>query len=57
MTVDAWRKSTHSGPEANCVEVSHTTGHIKIRDTKDRHGPVITLAPNTWRQFTAKLRG
>jgi len=57
MNGDTWRKSTHSGPQANCVEVGHATGQIKVRDTKDRQGPVITLNSSTWRDFTTKLRG
>ena len=53
---DAWRKSTYSGSEANCVEVSNATGLVKVRDTKDRLGPVITVSADTWRRFTTKIK-
>ena len=36
---DAWRKSSYSGSEANCVEVGNAAGLVKVRDTKDRQGP------------------
>lgn len=57
MNGDAWRKSTHSGSQAECVEVGHATGQIKVRDTKDRQGPVITLNPTAWHRLTTAIKG
>jgi hypothetical protein len=53
----AWRKSTRSGSQAECVEVGDATGLVKIRDTKDRQGPVITVSADAWRRFTTGLKG
>ena len=57
MSDDAWRKSSYSGSQGNCVEIGHAVGQIKVRDTKDRQGPVITTSTDAWRRFTAGLRG
>ena len=54
---DAWRTSTYSGSQANCVEVGNAAGLVKVRDTKDRQGPVITVSADTWRRFTTKIKG
>ena len=56
--VDArWRKSSHSGNGANCVEAANVPGAILIRDTKDReHGPVLRLSPAAFADFTTRLR-
>jgi hypothetical protein len=52
----AWRKSTYSSSNANCVEVAVTDPAIAIRDTKDRQGPVLVFSPREWRAFTASVR-
>ncbi|WP_280267222.1 DUF397 domain-containing protein [Nocardia wallacei] len=57
MKVDSsgavWRKSTHSGPDGNCVEVAFLVeGNVAVRDTKDRgHGPVLAFTPGEWDAF------
>ena len=54
---DAWRKSSYSGSEANCVEVANATGLVKVRDTKDRQGPALTVSADAWRRFTTGIKG
>ena len=54
---DAWRTSTYSGSDANCVEVGNTAGLVNVRDTKDRQGPAITVSADAWRRFTTKIKG
>ena len=54
---DAWRKSSYSGSEANCVEVGNATGLVKIRDIKDRQGPALTVSADAWRRFTTGIKG
>ena len=54
---DAWRKSTYSGSEANCVEVGSAAGLLKVRDTKDRPGPALTVSADAWRRFTTGIKG
>ncbi|MCU1684347.1 MAG: hypothetical protein JWQ81_5086 [Amycolatopsis sp.] len=39
----AWRKSSYSGPENNCVELAQTSTGTVIRDTKDRDGGTIAV--------------
>jgi hypothetical protein len=53
---DAWRKSTYSGSEANCVEVGKATGQVRVRDTKDRQGPALTVRASTWRRFMTGIK-
>jgi hypothetical protein len=56
LTDAVWRKSTRSGNGGNsCVEVARNIpGVVGIRDSKDRGGPVLTVAPEAW---TAFIRG
>lgn len=53
-----WRKSTYSdNGGSDCVEVGQVRGAVLIRDTKDAgDGPVLRVAAETWRRFTAALR-
>jgi hypothetical protein len=53
---DAWRKSTYSGSEANCVEVGSATGLLRVRDTKDSQGPALTVSADAWRRFTMGIK-
>ncbi|WP_082876048.1 DUF397 domain-containing protein [Nocardia pseudobrasiliensis] len=48
-----WRKSRHSGPDGNCVEVAFLVdGNVGVRDTKDRGiGPVLAFTPGEWDAF------
>lgn len=45
-----WRKSSLSGVN-NCVEVAFLDGHVAVRDSKDRRGPVLAFTPAEWRAF------
>ena len=57
-----WRKSSYSGNNGGqCVEVvamhdGSGTSLCLLRDSKDREGPVLTLAPAEWRAFTAGIK-
>jgi hypothetical protein len=58
-TIDSapWRKSSYSGTNGgSCVEAAHLGGSILVRDTTDRGGVVLTVAPDVWCRFTAALR-
>lgn len=53
----AWRKSSYSGGNGNCVEVaSSRPAVIALRDSKDPSGPRLVIAREEWREFTARLR-
>ena len=55
MPEQAWIKSSYSGSEANCVEVT-VRDHIMVRDTKDRTGPVLRFTSAAWREFAEQLK-
>jgi hypothetical protein len=54
---DAWRKSSYSGSQANCVEVRNAVGLIKVRDAKDRQGAALTVNADAWRRFALEIKG
>lgn len=52
-----WRKSTFSSNGgANCVETASGNGVIRVRDTADREGALLTLSADAWRDFTSSLK-
>lgn len=54
----SWRKSSYSGNGGgNCVEVARDLTHtVAVRDSKDPHGPVLTVAPIRWRNLIADVK-
>jgi hypothetical protein len=56
MTERAWRKSSYSGSEANCVEVADTTDIVLVRDTTNRAGGTLEFSAAVWRSFTGELK-
>jgi hypothetical protein len=55
MTELAWRKSSFSGSQANCVEVA-AHDRVLVRDTKNRSGKVLRFTPAAWRRFADQVR-
>ena len=53
-----WRKSSYSGNcGGNSVEVAyHLPRVVAVRDSKDPHGPVLTLTPGMWRDFITDVK-
>ena len=53
MNESQWRKSTRSGGSGgNCVEVAYPgDGTIRVRDSKNPDGPVLTFTPAEWDAF------
>lgn len=52
-----WRKSSKSGPDTNCVEVGLGFDVVGIRDTKDREGGHLAVAPAPWQAFLRAVKG
>ena len=52
-----WRTSSHSANGSTCVEVACNLPQIvAVRDSKDRHGPVLIFTPDEWRTFVTGLQ-
>jgi hypothetical protein len=53
----AWRTSSYSGGQGNCVEVAQNLPHeVMVRDSKDREGPVLVFSRDAWAAFLGHLR-
>ncbi|MFG2046436.1 DUF397 domain-containing protein [Micromonospora sp. NPDC048935] len=57
LTGAAWRKSTRSGAQGNCVEVAdNLPGVVAVRDSKDKEGPALAFLPVTWGAFVSHMK-
>ncbi|MGH3754620.1 MAG: DUF397 domain-containing protein [Pseudonocardiaceae bacterium] len=52
----AWRTSSRSNGERDCVEVAVVPGRVGVRDSKDRSGPALLVPPSAWRAFVGDLQ-
>lgn len=52
-----WRKSSRSnGTGGHCVEAATTGRAVAVRDSKNPHGPALTVSARAWTTFTRSLR-
>jgi hypothetical protein len=56
MIGSAWRKSSASSSNANCVEVRGQGDAVDVRDSKDPDGPVLSFGPGEWATFVAEVK-
>ncbi|MFE5584276.1 DUF397 domain-containing protein [Kitasatospora sp. NPDC056531] len=57
LTRVAWRKSTYSVQEGQCVEVADgLPGQMPVRDSKDPAGPTLTFPAEAWQSFVSAIR-
>ncbi|HEX5568965.1 MAG TPA: DUF397 domain-containing protein [Streptomyces sp.] len=48
----ARHKSTYSSSgSGDCVEVASCPDTVHVRDSKDKEGPQLTIAPDAWTHF------
>ncbi|WP_052849587.1 DUF397 domain-containing protein [Streptomyces avicenniae] len=53
----AWRKSSYSGAQGDCLETSGDfAGVVPVRDGKSPDGPVLRFAAPGWASFVAVVR-
>lgn len=49
-----WRKSSYSN-NLECVEVALSPNTTAIRDSKDPHGPHLSVTAQQWQHFLARI--
>lgn len=54
----AWRKSSYSTDQANCVEVAFGPGAtaVGVRDSKNPTGPTLVFPATAWLPFLTRAR-
>lgn len=50
-----WRVSTYCN-STGCVQVAYIDGQAAIRDSKDRHGPILRFNSTEWTAFLDGVR-
>ncbi|HEV2783374.1 MAG TPA: DUF397 domain-containing protein [Actinophytocola sp.] len=57
MTKPEWRRSSFSGPDANCVEIAYAAEVAAIRDSKNADGPYLVVPTAAYHRFIAVAMG
>lgn len=52
----AWRKSSRSSGNGQCVEIAYDGERAAARDSKNPNGPVLALTPQTLHTFVRHVR-
>ncbi len=57
LRVAVWRKSRHSNPSGNCVEMARLSGgRIVVRNSRYPNGPVLIFTRAEWEAFLRGVR-
>jgi Domain of unknown function (DUF397) len=57
LTTAAWRKSSYSSNNGDCVEVARNLpGVVAVRDSKNLEGPALVFTTAEWRAFTSSAQ-
>ncbi|MFV2086403.1 DUF397 domain-containing protein [Micromonospora sp. LOL_021] len=56
MERNAWRTSSRSGSNGQCVEVRDRGTQIDVRDSKAPTAGTLTFDPTAWTTFTTTLK-
>ena len=56
MERDAWRKSSRSGNNGQCVEVRDRGAQVDVRDSKAPDAGILSFQPGAWTTFTATVK-
>lgn len=52
----AWRKSSRSGQDGQCVELARLTDGVAVRDSKNPDGPVLRFGRAEMRRAMERIR-
>ncbi|MFD3482114.1 DUF397 domain-containing protein [Streptomyces sp. NPDC058665] len=56
LAIAAWRVSSYSGGQGECVEIADNIPHLlPVRDSKRPAGPVIVFGHDAWQTFVTQL--